>query len=70
MGRRIDVDDMIDAADVAKILGLANQKSVHVYAARYADMPKPVLDRGPRRAKLWLRSEVLAWQRRRSSEGS
>ena len=65
VGRRVDVDDLADAADVARMLGLANQTSVHVYAARYLDMPRPILDRGPRRAKLWLRSEIEAWQRAR-----
>lgn len=61
MGRLVDLDELIDAADVARLLGLAQTTSVYVYLARYPDMPRPVLDRGPRRAKLWLRSEIESW---------
>lgn len=65
VGRRIDIDDLIDATDVAEIIGLAQSNSVYVYQRRYPDMPRPVLDRGPSRAKLWLRPEIEAWTRRR-----
>lgn len=65
VGRRVDLDDLIDAAEVASILGLARANSVYVYQARYPDMPRPVLDRGPRQAKLWLRSEVEVWSKER-----
>lgn len=61
MGKKVDVDELIDAADVAAILGLANPTSVYVYLARYELMPRPVVDRGKNRAKLWLRSEVQEW---------
>ena len=67
VGRRVDLDDLIDAAEVASILGLARANSVYVYQERYRDMPRPVLDRGPRQAKLWLRSEIVAWRRARST---
>lgn len=66
VGRRVDLDDLIDAGEVASILGLARANSVYVYQARYPDMPRPVLDRGPRQAKLWLRSEMVAWSKGRS----
>lgn len=65
MGKRVDLADLIDASEVAAILGLARANSVYVYQARYPDMPRPVLDRGPRQAKLWLRSEVTAWSKNR-----
>lgn len=55
------LSDLIDAADVASMLGLSRATSVYVYLERYSDMPRPVIDRGPRRAKLWLRSEVESW---------
>ena len=67
MGRQVELDDLIDAHDVARLLGLAQANSVHLYQRRYPDMPRPVLDRGGRRARLWLRSEVLAWKERRST---
>lgn len=65
VGRRIDIDELIDATDVAEIVGLAQSNSVYVYQRRYPDMPRPVLDRGPSRAKLWLRPEIEAWARQR-----
>ena len=65
MSRRVDLDDLIDATDVATILGLSRATSVYVYLSRYPDMPRPVVDRGPKRARLWLRTEVEAWEQRR-----
>lgn len=61
MGRRIDIDDLIDAAEVADLLGLTHRNTVSVYQKRYPDMPRPVLDFGGGRCKLWLRSEVVQW---------
>ena len=68
MGRQVDINDLVDAHEVAQLLGLAQATSVHLYQRRYPDMPRPVLDRGGRRARLWLRSEVLAWKKRRSTD--
>jgi glutathione-regulated potassium-efflux system ancillary protein KefG len=68
MGRLVDVDDLVDAHDVADLLGLAQTTSVHLYQRRYPDMPRPVLDRGGRRARLWLRTEIMAWDRSRSRD--
>jgi glutathione-regulated potassium-efflux system ancillary protein KefG len=65
MARRVDIDDLIDATDVARVLHLAHANSVYLYMRRYPDMPRPVVDRGPKRAKLWLRSEIQAWEHRR-----
>jgi glutathione-regulated potassium-efflux system ancillary protein KefG len=67
MVRRVDVNDLVDATDVAHILGLAHANSVYLYLRRYPTMPRPVVDRGPKRAKLWLRSEVEIWARDRRS---
>jgi glutathione-regulated potassium-efflux system ancillary protein KefG len=69
MGRKVDVDDLVDAHEVAKLLGLAHPNSVHLYQRRYSDMPAPVYQRGPRRAQLWLRSEIQAWRAMRGNEG-
>lgn len=66
MGKRVDVDDLIDAHDVAGLLGLSKANNVHLYQKRYPDMPRPVIDRGGRRAKLWLRSEIQSWLKARS----
>lgn len=63
----VDVDDLVDAHDVAAMLGLAQPNTVHQYQRRYADMPKPIYQPGGRRASLWLRSEIEAWNRARKS---
>lgn len=67
MGRMVDVDDLADAHEVAALLGLAQPNTVHQYQRRYTDMPKPIYQRGPRRAQLWLRSEITDWAKSRAS---
>jgi glutathione-regulated potassium-efflux system ancillary protein KefG len=61
----IDADDVIDARAVAEILGLAYPTAVSVYQRRYSDMPRPVIDMGQGRCKLWLRSEIVSWHEAR-----
>lgn len=65
MGEKVDVEDLVDAATVAELLGLAQPNSVLTYLARYADMPRPLVDLGPRRVKLWSRQAVIEWKRTR-----
>ena len=69
MTPRVDTDDLIDASEVAEALGLSHRNSVSLYQRRYGDMPRPVLERGGGRTKLWLRSEILGWAKKRSSRG-
>lgn len=61
VGRKVDIDDLIDADQVAKILGLSSSRAVYVYLDRYPDMPRPALDRGRNKARLWLRPEIANW---------
>ena len=61
MGRQVDLDDLIDANGVAQLLGLAHRNTVSVYQHRHGDMPRPVLNLGNGRVKLWLRPEVERW---------
>lgn len=62
----VRTEDLIDAHDVAQILGLSHANSVSTYLRRYEDMPRPVVDLGAGRPRLWLRSEIVAWARIRS----
>lgn len=62
MGQYIDTDDVIDAQGVADFLGLAQRNTVSSYQRRYPDMPRPVIDLGQGRCKLWLRTEIEAWR--------
>ncbi len=61
MERRLDRDDLVDAQAVADMLGLAQRNTVSLYQRRYSDMPRPVIDLGRGRCKMWLRSEIRDW---------
>jgi glutathione-regulated potassium-efflux system ancillary protein KefG len=61
MGRRLDRDDLVDAQAVAQILGLAQRNTVSLYQRRYPDMPRPVIDLGRGRCKMWQRTEITDW---------
>lgn len=65
VGKKVDVDDLIDAREVADILGLSSPRAVAVYASR--GLPEPVIDRGPNTAKLWLRQDIERWSASRQS---
>ena len=47
--------------ELATLLGLAHPNSVSLYQRRYADMPRPVVDLGNGRPRLWLRPAILDW---------
>lgn len=61
----VDPGDLIDAQAVAELLGLAQRNTVSAYQRRYPAMPRPVVDLGQGRCKLWLRSEVEQWHAER-----
>lgn len=69
MARRVLIDDLIDAHDVARILGLTHRNTVSQYLHRYPDMPRPVLDLGRGRPSLWLRPEIERWHARQVELG-
>jgi predicted DNA-binding transcriptional regulator AlpA len=69
MSRRVLVDDLIDAHDVAAILGLAHRNTVSKYQTRYDDMPRPVVNLGPGRPMLWLRPEIERWHAKTAAQG-
>jgi predicted DNA-binding transcriptional regulator AlpA len=57
----IDTDDLVDARGVAELLGLSHPNSVSTYQHRYTDMPRPVVDLGAGRPRLWSRSAMESW---------
>lgn len=65
MGRQLDAEDLIDAQGVAELLGLAQRNTVSAYQRRYPGMPRPVIDLGQGRCKLWLRTEIKKWSEER-----
>lgn len=68
MGRSVEVDDLVDAQGVADLLGLAQRNTVSLYQRRYPAMPRPVVDLGRGRCKMWLRSEIATWFAERQQE--
>lgn len=60
----VDTNDLVDAHGVADLLDLSHPNSVSTYQKRYADMPRPVIDFGGGRCKMWLKSEIKGWARR------
>jgi glutathione-regulated potassium-efflux system ancillary protein KefG len=69
MTPQVATEDLIDAQAVAEILGLSHRNSVSLYQRRYADMPRPVLDLGEGRVKLWLRPEIERWSAEQAARG-
>ena len=67
MTRMVAIDDLLDAHGVAEVLGLSHPNTVSVYQHRYKDMPRPVIDLGKGRVKLWLRPEIERWSARQEA---
>jgi predicted DNA-binding transcriptional regulator AlpA len=58
---QIDIDQLVDLAETAALIGIDNPRGVSVYRRRYDDFPAPVIAKG--RCVLWRRSDVEAWAR-------
>lgn len=61
----IRTEELIDAQGIAELLGLAQRNTVSGYQRRYPDMPRPVIDLGPGRPRLWMRSDIECWAKTR-----
>ncbi len=62
MGRRVDVADLVGAAEIAGRLGVAQVQTVHLWHRRYADFPEPVARL--RQALIWSWADIERWARR------
>jgi predicted DNA-binding transcriptional regulator AlpA len=69
MPRLVAVEDLIDATTVAAAVGLAHRNSVATYLDRYHDFPRPVVEAGPGRCRLWSRKEIDRWMATRRRAG-
>ena len=63
----VDTEGLIDAHGVAKIPDLSHPNNVSTYQRRYAAMPRPVVELGLGRPRLWLRPQSEKWAYRHSS---
>jgi hypothetical protein len=68
MGRRVDVGQLVGAADIRDRLGFVRTQDVHSLRRRDPLFPEPVaaIGGGPRKAILvWYMPDVLAWAKRK-----
>lgn len=69
MTPRLATEDLLDAQGVADLLGLSHRNTVSQYQRRYDDMPRPVVDLGEGRVKLWLRPDIEQWASKQAAAG-
>jgi glutathione-regulated potassium-efflux system ancillary protein KefG len=69
MTPEVNTDDLVDSTEVADLLGLSHRNSVSTYLRRYTDFPRPVVERGGGRTRLWLKQEITLWRERRAACG-
>lgn len=55
----MDPGELVNAQEVAPMIGLSNPSGVSVYRRRYSDFPMPVVEKG--QCVLWLRVDIEAW---------
>jgi predicted DNA-binding transcriptional regulator AlpA len=54
-------DDLLDAGEVAEIIGLSSRTAVSAYRGRYDDFPEPYVEKSGGKCILWLRSDIERW---------
>lgn len=59
MGRRIDSDQLVGAAEIAARLGMKRPQVIHDWRRRYPDFPEPVAHL--RQALVWNWPDVERW---------
>jgi len=56
---KVDPADLLNAREVASVLGLAHREAIATYRRRYQDFPAPVISKGT--CVLWLRQDIQVW---------
>lgn len=59
MGRRVDVENLVGASEIADRLGVSSLHVVHKWRERYDDFPEPVTQL--RQGLVWNWPDVEAW---------
>ncbi len=59
MGKKVDVDDLVGAHEIAQRLGVARPQVVHEWRRRHADFPDPIATL--KTALIWDWAEVEVW---------
>ena len=58
---RVDPTDLLNASEVARLLGLSHREAISTYRKRYQSFPKPLIVKGT--CVLWLRKDIEYWAR-------
>jgi len=61
MGRRLDVDDLVGAQEIADRLEVSRPQTVHMWHRRHGDFPAPVVELSM--GYLWSWPDVEEWAR-------
>jgi hypothetical protein len=59
MERKVDVNDLVGAAEIAERFGWSHAQSVHTIRRRHPDFPEPVAKL--RTALVWAWPDIEAW---------
>jgi len=62
VGKKVEVENLVGAHEIAKRLGLKNPHTIHVWRTRHKDFPKPVAKL--KVALIWDWIEVKSWVER------
>lgn len=62
VGRRVDVEQLVGAEEIAERLGLARYQHVHQLRSRNDDFPAPIVTL--KRAMLWHWPDVARWAKK------
>lgn len=59
MGRRVDIDELVGAAEIAARIGVKRLQVVHDWRRRHAEFPRPVATVS--RTLIWYWPDVRHW---------
>jgi hypothetical protein len=60
--RKVNVNDLVGAAEIAERIGGTKPRTVHQWHRRYSDFPEPVAKL--QQALVWVWPDVEAWAKR------
>lgn len=60
--RKVAVEDLVGAAEIAARLGMRQNHTVHEWRKRYADFPAPIAELAM--GHVWSWTEVARWAKR------
>ena len=58
---KVDPSELLDATEVAELLGLARRQAISTYRTRYPGFPAPVVEKSSGKCTLWRREDVERW---------